>query len=556
MNLQPLVSLYTFTILLFVLPKVQAQHSEILTDIIVSKSGGTPDSTAILDIRSQTQGVLLPRMTAFERTEIVAPETGLLVYDLDIHSLFYFDGEDWAEFGSSRKGLRDKDLDTAIKVEESLDEDIVRISTNGSERIVLNDEYFYLKSPNNQTVIGDMASGGDEVNIQNTVYGYSAGNSSFAGDHNTIIGAQSGSNLPSSSFSDNNTLIGFKTGSLLDSESDRNTIIGASAYSTSDNGNDNVIIGYSAGDLGNDDLISGNVFLGTRAGSNDFFSIVFDNVVIGRDAGRKITGSNNIMIGTNVGSGTQVTSTQGSIFIGAEPKIGAAILSWNDALWIDNTSNAEPLIRGDFANDWMNIGGKLGVNNPNPSTELSILHVNDNTKGGITLANSLNDNAWRLYTTSSTGSLRFYSTEGGNTSNDYVAYVNDATGTWNTNSDFRVKKNIKEQTSILKQVNDLNVVTYRYKRERNDGPAHIGLIAQEVDKIFPSIVDMDPEGGLYSISYAELGPIAIKAIQELAETNKTIQKKNIEMERQIAHLQTLYKQLLSKFDEHLSEHKN
>jgi hypothetical protein len=63
----------------------------------------TPDSSAILDVNSTTKGMLVPRMTATQRTAIATPATGLLVYQTDGTSGFYsYDGSAWKSLiGSS-----------------------------------------------------------------------------------------------------------------------------------------------------------------------------------------------------------------------------------------------------------------------------------------------------------------------------------------------------------------------------------------------------------------------------------------------------------------------
>ena len=54
-----------------------------------------PDPSSILDVSSTTQGVLTPRMTSAQRTAIVNPATGLLVFDTDENAFHYFDGVNW-----------------------------------------------------------------------------------------------------------------------------------------------------------------------------------------------------------------------------------------------------------------------------------------------------------------------------------------------------------------------------------------------------------------------------------------------------------------------------
>lgn len=49
----------------------------------------TPDASALLDISSTSKGMLIPRMTAAERTAIAAPAEGLMVYQTDAPGDFF-----------------------------------------------------------------------------------------------------------------------------------------------------------------------------------------------------------------------------------------------------------------------------------------------------------------------------------------------------------------------------------------------------------------------------------------------------------------------------------
>jgi hypothetical protein len=51
----------------------------------------TPNASAMLDVESTTQGVLVPRMTTAQRTAIAAPANGLLVFDITVGCFFYWD---------------------------------------------------------------------------------------------------------------------------------------------------------------------------------------------------------------------------------------------------------------------------------------------------------------------------------------------------------------------------------------------------------------------------------------------------------------------------------
>ncbi len=50
----------------------------------------TPDASAILDIKSASKGVLVPRVTTAQRTAITSPAQGLLVYDTDLGCFYYY----------------------------------------------------------------------------------------------------------------------------------------------------------------------------------------------------------------------------------------------------------------------------------------------------------------------------------------------------------------------------------------------------------------------------------------------------------------------------------
>src|SRR4051812_47512834 len=56
----------------------------------INSGGVKADASAILDLKSNTKGFLVPRMTAFERMVIRKPATGLLVYQTDGKTGFYY----------------------------------------------------------------------------------------------------------------------------------------------------------------------------------------------------------------------------------------------------------------------------------------------------------------------------------------------------------------------------------------------------------------------------------------------------------------------------------
>jgi hypothetical protein len=76
----------------------------VLSSIAQSNVGigtASPAASAALDISSTTKGLLVPRMTASQRTSIANPAKGLLVYDTDQNGLFHYNGSAWATVGGS-----------------------------------------------------------------------------------------------------------------------------------------------------------------------------------------------------------------------------------------------------------------------------------------------------------------------------------------------------------------------------------------------------------------------------------------------------------------------
>jgi hypothetical protein len=60
----------------------------------ISEMNATPDPNAILDVRSSTKGVLLPRTSTSSRLAMPATK-GMLVYDTTIGSFCYHTGSGW-----------------------------------------------------------------------------------------------------------------------------------------------------------------------------------------------------------------------------------------------------------------------------------------------------------------------------------------------------------------------------------------------------------------------------------------------------------------------------
>ncbi len=69
----------------------------------INETGAAPDASAILDVSSTVQGVLVPRMTTAQRVAIASPAMGLLVYDSDSNGFWFYNGAVWTEISSGEQ---------------------------------------------------------------------------------------------------------------------------------------------------------------------------------------------------------------------------------------------------------------------------------------------------------------------------------------------------------------------------------------------------------------------------------------------------------------------
>lgn len=57
----------------------------------------SPDASALLEVKSTGKGVLFPRMTELERSEITSPAIGLIIFNITTNCINYYTGIEWFE---------------------------------------------------------------------------------------------------------------------------------------------------------------------------------------------------------------------------------------------------------------------------------------------------------------------------------------------------------------------------------------------------------------------------------------------------------------------------
>lgn len=153
------------------------------------------------------------------------------------------------------------------------------------------------------------------INNSSIALGFEAGNFTFTGISNTLVGRRSGRVLTTGG---SNTFYGAVTGNSTTTGAD-NTFIGAAAGNSNVTGSGNILIGVNAASL-------------KTAGDN--------NVIIGNAAGQgNLIGSRNIFLGFNAGANE----------------------TNSDRLYIDNTNTSSPLVFGNFSTNAITINGTFTI---------------------------------------------------------------------------------------------------------------------------------------------------------------------------------------------------
>jgi hypothetical protein len=128
---------------------------------------------------------------------------------------------------------------------------------------------------------------------------------------------------------------------------------------------------------------------------------------------------------------------------------------------------------------------------------------------------------WRFYDNGTTN--RMYLLQGAAANGVQLASGANAWSAW---SDERVKKNITPVDTELNNVLKLRPVFYNYKKDAETQPKRVGFIAQELQKVYPELVDegemsVGDVDNVLTVETTSLIPYLVKAIQDL---NKKVEE--------------------------------
>ena len=153
-------------------------------NVAINNDGSTPDVSALLDIKSSTKGLLIPRMTQAQRLAIATPANGLLVYQTDAQAgLFYNSGTgaspNWVANGTLNNTwtIQGNSL-TATGAFGTLSNNHIDLYTNNLVRGRLTNLGEFFIGTINTTIPGDLMGTVSNATFPFAVNGYSGFNGS------------------------------------------------------------------------------------------------------------------------------------------------------------------------------------------------------------------------------------------------------------------------------------------------------------------------------------------------------------------------------------------
>lgn len=388
----------------------------------------------------------------------------------------------------------------------------------------------HINSGSNNVAVGANAGSVNLTAVGNTTIGYNSGIQTTA-NYNTLIGykSTSGSGMY-------NTLIGAETGQQANYQTKtyhHNTAVGYQALSSVTSGEYNIALGSGALKSLQDG--SYNVAIGYNACAN--IQSQSYKTCIGYNSGPANGSGANAELGIGIDDIAQRT------YIGTNPNMSA------DGTWSSPTENN---FGGDAVIEIHNVGGSNGglINNPDVRSNTTTI-INGNlvvrgrtflTVGKVLYPFYYNNN---VFGTIPDGTTSEACTDNQNT----YAFVESGkcAPLSNLSSDRRLKNIGSKYKSGLDEINKIKIYDYAFKYDK-ENKKHTGVLAQELQKIFPNSV-MENEDGYLIIRWDEMFYASINALKELNTRISSLVKRTLSFESQIEKLEQDNKELKSEINE-------
>lgn len=308
--------------------------------------------------------------------------------------------------------------------------------------------------------------------------------------------------------------LGTSAGNPSTSTGDRNTALGEYALSSNTSGSDNTAVGAEA------------CFYTTTGSSN---------TGIGSFAlGSNTTGQ----VNTAVGSGAMPSSTTGD----ANSAFGVNSMSFNTS----GSSNTAIGFFALFGNSTGNNNTALGSNalsNATGSGNIAIGRLAGNSissgTNNIDIGNNAPGNESDTIRIGNTQTKAFLAGVNGATSSSGVAvYVNSSGQLGTVTSSLRFKEDVEDMGEATGDLMKLRPVTFHYKAPYDDGSRLLqyGLIAEEVAKVYPTLVQYDAQGKPFTVRYQALNTMLLN---ELQKQHAQVEEQKAQLAAQEARIQRL-----------------
>lgn len=274
----------------------------------------TPNASAQLDITSSNKGLLIPRMSSFNRTFLLNPANGLLVYDTTVNRIYQYQNGTWRFLITNEYWVQSTTRNWVYNSSDSLgignSAPTQRLDVNGNIRSrddILADGRVVAGG----TVSGSglQSSGGLSVSVNGLIGGSFTSNGNLSTNSNLSV---AGSSSLAGNVTTTGDIIANNSGATLQLRNGYNVNYGYLQLSGSDvrlgtnsgnstgtlivrmNGNDRVVV-YPSGDINTE----GKITRQAQTGYNDLLPLAYGKV---NDAGTITGGSGNFTI-TNLGDG-------------------------------------------------------------------------------------------------------------------------------------------------------------------------------------------------------------------------------------------------------------
>ena len=478
----------------------------------INEDGSAPNPNAILDVKSFTKGVLIPRVSTSGRLAI--PNTkGLLVYDTTANSFWYNTGTGWQSFASA-SGFWSLNGNSGTDSASFL-------GTKDNKPLILkvNNQPAGMIDAAQNTAFGYNASG-ISTNGKNTAIGAFTLQTNTSGGYNTAVGTQAMQTNTTGNF---NTAIGVGSMSLVKGGSD-NTAIGAYTLQKNTTGFYNMAFGGGALEQNTTGL--GNIGIGFESLFQDTSGS--QNTAVGLFTLQQNTSGT---ANTAMGSQTLDNNTTG----GSNTAMGFASLK-------NNTTGSSNVVVGD-----------------------QTMNTNLTGNSNIAIGSGADVSAGNLFNAIAIGAgARVNASNKIRLGNSAITVI-EGQVPFTTPSDGRFKYNVQENVKGLAFIEKLRPVTYQFDVKRFDTQqgrqasagadasnyaleasyntaAQIrrsGFIAQEVEKAasdagynFSGIIRPTSEQDHYSLSYESFVVPLVKAVQEMNVKMNLLEKENDSLKQQ------------------------